>query len=58
LQINSNLTTTTTTRLQILYDLTPPKFTEKFQNKFLSAIWSNTLQAGRKIKPMLEKWVD
>jgi hypothetical protein len=45
LQINSNLTTTTTSRLQLLYDYNPPKFIQKFKTIFLAAISSNTLCA-------------
>jgi hypothetical protein len=44
LQITSNLTTTTTNLLQIIYDSNPPKFIQKFENNFLPAISSNTYE--------------
>ncbi len=53
LQTNSNLTTTTTSRLQLLYVYNPPKFIQKFENIFLAAISSNTLQAGSNLEPIL-----
>jgi hypothetical protein len=58
LQINSNLTTTTTSRLQLLYVYNPPKFIQKFENIFLAGILSSTLWAGFNLEPMLNffKW--
>jgi hypothetical protein len=38
LQNHSNLTTTTTILLQIIYNSNPPKFTQKFQIKSHAAI--------------------
>ena len=53
LQINSNLTTTTT-RLQLLYVYHPPKFIQNFENIFLAGILSSTLWTGFNLEPMLK----
>jgi hypothetical protein len=53
LQINTILTTTTTSILQIIYEYNPPKIFSNFKYYFLSGISPNTLQAGYIIVPML-----
>jgi hypothetical protein len=53
LQNNSKLNQTTTILLLLLYDYNPPKRISKFKNHFLSAILTNTLQAGVKQVPIL-----
>lgn len=56
LQTNSKLNQTTTILLLLIYDYNPPKRFAKFEIYFLSAILTNTLQAGIKQVPILKIW--
>jgi hypothetical protein len=54
LHLNSILTTLTTKMLHLVYVYNPPKRISKFENLFLAAILTNTLQAGFIFEPILK----